>query len=96
MTDSTRFADAMALTRVSSNEAVSVFEGVLNKHWTIGEKVHGGAMLALSAKAARTALSSDDGEDDPTGDERLREEQLIEYSRSRCRAASCGLLTPGR
>ncbi len=77
MTDSTRFADAMALTRVSSNEAVSVFEGVLNKHWTIGEKVHGGAMLALSAKAARTALSSDDGEDDPTGDERLREEQLI-------------------
>jgi acyl-coenzyme A thioesterase PaaI-like protein len=60
MTNSTRFADAMALTRVSSDEAVSVFEGVLNEHWTIGEKVHGGAMLALCAKAARTAVAPDE------------------------------------
>jgi hypothetical protein len=32
-----------------------VFEGELNKHWTIGTKVHGGAMLALCASAARNA-----------------------------------------
>ena len=29
--------------------------GELNKHWTIGTKVHGGAMVALCANAARTA-----------------------------------------
>jgi acyl-coenzyme A thioesterase PaaI-like protein len=57
MTESTRFADAMALTEVSATDDVYVFEGVLNEHWTIGEKVHGGAMLALSAKAARAALA---------------------------------------
>ena len=56
MTDSTRFADAMALTTVSSADDVHVFAGVLNQHWTIGDKVHGGAMLALCAKAARSAL----------------------------------------
>lgn len=55
---STSFADAMALTPVSSNDAdgCAVFDGELNEHWTIGPKVHGGAMLALCAKAARTAL----------------------------------------
>jgi acyl-coenzyme A thioesterase PaaI-like protein len=56
MTDSTRFSDAMALTEVESHGDVSVFAGLLNEHWTIGEKVHGGAMLALCAKAARDAL----------------------------------------
>jgi acyl-coenzyme A thioesterase PaaI-like protein len=30
------------------------YEGELNEHWTIGPKVHGGAMLALCANAART------------------------------------------
>ncbi|MDT5388056.1 MAG: hypothetical protein QOE04_1697 [Mycobacterium sp.] len=55
MTDSTRFSDAMALTQVAEDGDVSVFEGTLNEHWTIGEKVHGGAMLALCAKAAREA-----------------------------------------
>jgi acyl-coenzyme A thioesterase PaaI-like protein len=57
MTDSTRFSDAMALTQVAEDGDVSVFEGTLNEHWTIGEKVHGGAMLALCAKAAREALN---------------------------------------
>jgi acyl-coenzyme A thioesterase PaaI-like protein len=57
MEDSTRFSDAMALTEVSVQGDVSVFDGVLNRHWTIGEKVHGGAMLALCAKAAREALA---------------------------------------
>jgi acyl-coenzyme A thioesterase PaaI-like protein len=57
MTDSTRFSDAMALTQVAEDGDVSVFEGMLNEHWTIGEKVHGGAMLALCAKAAREALN---------------------------------------
>jgi hypothetical protein len=29
------------------------YRGELNEHWTIGPKVHGGAMLALCANAAR-------------------------------------------
>jgi Thioesterase-like superfamily len=45
------FTTAMALREVDSG----VFEGELDKHWTIGPKVHGGAMLALCANAARTA-----------------------------------------
>lgn len=57
---STSFADAMRLTPVSSDgtdgSVCSVFEGELNEHWTIGPKVHGGAMLALCANAARTAI----------------------------------------
>lgn len=53
---STRFDDAMALTEVSGDGDVHTYAGLLNEHWTIGEKVHGGAMLALMAKAARTAL----------------------------------------
>lgn len=55
MTDSTRFSDAMVLTQTACDGDVSVFEGALNEHWTIGEKVHGGAMLALCANAARLA-----------------------------------------
>jgi hypothetical protein len=50
MTSSTLFTDAMALTSTGDG----VYEGVLNEHWTIGPKVHGGAMLALCANAART------------------------------------------
>src|ERR1700744_4360098 len=45
------FTSAMALREVGPG----VFAGELNKHWTIGPKVHGGAMLALCANAARTA-----------------------------------------
>ena len=45
------FTDAMTLREVDPG----VFEGELNKHWTIGPKVHGGAMLALCANAARAA-----------------------------------------
>jgi hypothetical protein len=48
---STLFTTAMALTPV----AEGVYDGELNEHWTIGPKVHGGAMLALCANAARTA-----------------------------------------
>jgi acyl-coenzyme A thioesterase PaaI-like protein len=44
------FSHAMALREVDPG----VFAGELNKHWTIGPKVHGGAMLALCANAART------------------------------------------
>ncbi|WP_197373399.1 thioesterase family protein [Mycolicibacterium baixiangningiae] len=50
MTSSTLFADAMALTALGDG----VYGGQLNEHWTIGPKVHGGAMLALCANAART------------------------------------------
>jgi Thioesterase-like superfamily len=50
MPSSTLFSDAMALTGAGNG----VYDGVLNEHWTIGEKVHGGAMLALCANAART------------------------------------------
>ncbi|BBX18875.1 hypothetical protein CRI77_01835 [Mycolicibacterium duvalii] len=49
MTSSTLFTDAMALTPAGEG----VYHGVLNEHWTIGPKVHGGAMLALCANAAR-------------------------------------------
>lgn len=49
--DDALFTTAMSLREVGSG----VFVGELNKHWTIGPKVHGGAMLALCANAARTA-----------------------------------------
>src|SRR5262245_515004 len=48
MPGSTLFTDAMALTPVGDG----VYAGELNEHWTIGPKVHGGAMLALCANAA--------------------------------------------
>ncbi|WP_135458473.1 thioesterase family protein [Mycobacterium sp. DL99] len=54
MTGSTLFTDAMALTPAGDG----VYQGELNEHWTIGPKVHGGAMLALCAKAARTELGT--------------------------------------
>jgi acyl-coenzyme A thioesterase PaaI-like protein len=47
------FTEAMTLCEVGPG----VFEGELNKHWTIGPKVHGGAMLALCANAARTVCA---------------------------------------
>jgi hypothetical protein len=50
MPGSTLFTDAMALTPVGDGS----YDGELNEHWTIGPKVHGGAMLALCANAART------------------------------------------
>jgi acyl-coenzyme A thioesterase PaaI-like protein len=56
MDDSTLFTDAMRLTPVSSDDSVSVFDGLINRHWTIGPKVHGGAMLALCANAALMAF----------------------------------------
>ena len=46
------FTTAMTLREVEPG----VYDGELNKHWTIGPKVHGGAMLALCANAARTAV----------------------------------------
>ena len=49
MSGSTLFTDAMALTAIGDG----VYDGELNEHWTIGPKVHGGAMLALCANAAR-------------------------------------------
>jgi len=48
MPGSTVFTDAMALTPAGDG----VYEGELNEHWTIGARVHGGAMLALCANAA--------------------------------------------
>ncbi|HEV7849888.1 MAG TPA: thioesterase family protein [Mycobacterium sp.] len=54
MSGSTLFTDAMALTPAGDGR----YDGELNEHWTIGPrgsgpKVHGGAMLALCANAAR-------------------------------------------
>ncbi len=54
------FSDAMRLRSAGDG----VYEGALNEHWTIGPKVHGGAMLALCANAARTELA------EPSGGER--------------------------
>ena len=59
MPGSTRFSDAMILTPVSSDDVCSVFDGALNEHWTIGPKVHGGAMLALCANAARIVIGGE-------------------------------------
>ena len=47
--NSTLFTDAMALTPAGDG----VYDGELNEHWTTGPRVHGGAMLALCANAAR-------------------------------------------
>ena len=55
MAGSTLFTDAMALTEAGDG----VYDGELNEHWTIGPKVHGGAMLALCANAARTEHGGD-------------------------------------
>jgi len=52
---STLFTDAMALTPAGAG----VYDGALNEHWTIGPKVHGGAMLALCANAAVTEHGDD-------------------------------------
>jgi acyl-coenzyme A thioesterase PaaI-like protein len=51
------FTTAMTLRQVDPG----VFQGELNEHWTIGPKVHGGAMLALCANAARTAFGPQSG-----------------------------------
>ncbi|MBW0013362.1 thioesterase family protein [Mycobacterium sp.] len=47
------FTTAMTLRHVDAGADLHVFQGELNEHWTIGPKVHGGAMLALCANAAR-------------------------------------------
>ncbi len=45
--------NALFTTAMSLREAGSgIYEGELDKRWTIGPKVHGGAMLALCANAA--------------------------------------------
>jgi acyl-coenzyme A thioesterase PaaI-like protein len=49
------FTEAMELREIETDGVQSVYEGELNKYWTIGPKVHGGAMVALCANAARTA-----------------------------------------
>jgi hypothetical protein len=56
MPGSTLFTDAMALTAAGDGR----YDGELNEHWTIGDKLHGGAMLALCANAARTEHGGDD------------------------------------
>jgi len=48
---SSSFTDAMKLRPL----AEGAYAGELNKTWTIGPKLHGGAMLALCAAAAREA-----------------------------------------
>jgi Acyl-CoA thioesterase C-terminal domain/Acyl-CoA thioesterase N-terminal domain len=55
MTESSLFPDAMALRPLGDG----AYAGELNKIWTIGPKLHGGAMLSLCAAAAREALGSD-------------------------------------
>lgn len=60
MDPSALFSDAMRLIPLSEGPgpAEAWFGGELNEHWTIGPKVHGGAMLALCANAARNALDA--------------------------------------
>jgi acyl-coenzyme A thioesterase PaaI-like protein len=49
------FTTAMTLREVDRGAHTGLYEGELNHHWCIGPKVHGGAMLALCANAARMA-----------------------------------------
>jgi Thioesterase-like superfamily len=49
------FTTAMALREIDADGVNRIFEGELDKNWTIGPKIHGGVMIALCAKAARTA-----------------------------------------
>jgi len=51
----TPFSDALALTRAGHG-----FTATLTEDWTIGAKLHGGLLLALCAKAARSALGVPD------------------------------------
>ncbi len=51
MAESPLFSDAMALEPLGDGR----YAAELNKHWTIGPKLHGGVMLSLCAAAAREA-----------------------------------------
>ncbi|GAB7145121.1 thioesterase family protein [Mycobacterium riyadhense] len=53
------FTTAMALREIDSGRNGRAFAGELGTHWTIGPKVHGGAMVALCANAARRAYGDD-------------------------------------
>lgn len=56
------FTTAMQLREADGDgDGCRVFTGELNRHWTIGPKVHGGAMLALCANAARIAHDGQSG-----------------------------------
>ena len=55
MTESSLFSDAMALRPLGGG----AFSGELDMIWTIGPKLHGGAMLSLCAAAAREAVGGD-------------------------------------
>jgi hypothetical protein len=55
------FTTAMTLREADPGVYPRIFEGELDKRWTIGPKVHGGAMLALCANAARTACGRQPG-----------------------------------
>lgn len=63
MSGSTLFTDAMRLTALGDG----VYGGELNEHWTIGPKVHGGAMLALCANAARAEHGGQERSDSGSG-----------------------------
>ena len=87
MPGSTLFTDAMALTPVNDG----VYDGELNEHWTIGPKVHGGAMLALCANAARMEHARG------AWAVRARTMHRAETcSRSRCPETFCGRRIPAR
>lgn len=51
------FSEAMRLESAGDG----VYDGALDEHWTIGPKVHGGAMLALCANAARAEIGRSSG-----------------------------------
>lgn len=58
------FAHAMRLTPIEDGQLCAPdvrFAAELDRHWTIGPKVHGGTMLALCANAARSACGGDHG-----------------------------------
>ncbi|TQM30238.1 thioesterase family protein [Nocardia bhagyanarayanae] len=55
------FAEVCALTELLSGDAeVGRYAGVIDEIWTIGQKVHGGTMVAASAAAATRWLRASD------------------------------------
>ena len=80
------FRDLCAL----SDESDGTYGAVIDKVWTIGKKVHGGAMLAICAAAARRRIREGDGE------EVLLQPIAVSADFARHRLEQQALLSPAR
>jgi len=72
------FTTAMQLSEAEFDGVHRVFDAELTKHWTIGPKVHGGAMLALCANAARTAYDRSTPGDHASGGDQAGRPEVVQ------------------